>query len=153
MKQTNKPEGSGPINWKTISSSKYFVPGFTLVFGLILISLAVVRVVKTESFIEHAEMTSGTVLESHQGMLVWSATITVAYVDAIGASREAIFETGVDRATHKQGDTVHLLYDPQDTSSVYVGNPRRRRHPMSAIYFLLGAALIFFTFRSLREDT
>jgi len=131
---------------------KFFVPGFTVGLGVVLLLLAVVRVVDTEAFLKRAQRTPGKVLESHSGVLAWSAWISVEFFDTEGVVRTAKFETGGDTTRHKKGDSVILLYDPGDMSTVFVGNPRLRRYPMSGIYFILSGGLIFFTLRRLRED-
>ena len=136
---------------KELLSSKFFVPVFTLTFGFILIVLAVTRVVQTESFIKRAERTTGTVMESRHGMLVWSAVVTVSYYDTEGVARQAKFETGEETTSIKKDDKINLLYDSADKSYVYSGNPRLRRYPVTGIYFILGGCLILFTFRRFRE--
>ncbi len=50
---------------KRFFSFKLFVPGFTIIFGLVLIVFAVMRVAQAESFIKRAERTIGTILEVH----------------------------------------------------------------------------------------
>ena len=138
---------------KNLFASKFFVPAITTALGLMLVAAAGVRGWQTESFIKRAVPTTGTVVALQQGVLAWNAEITVGYVDATGTAREARFETGGETTSHKKGDAVDLLYDPDNPSSVYVGNPRLRRHPVSGIYFLLGAGLVFFTARRWREGT
>jgi len=141
------------MNRKNFLSNEFLVPAFTLVVGLVLIGFSVMRGVETESFVERAEQTTGTVLEAKDGVLVWSAVVTVEFRDADGALCTAKFEPGKETTPLKKGDAVSLLYDPADRSSVYVGDPRHRRYPVLGIYFLIGAGLIFFTVRRLRDGT
>jgi hypothetical protein len=138
--------------WKNIFSFKYFVPGFTIVLGLVMVTAALVRLVETESYMRRAEYTTGTVIEAEHGVLIVSATITVEYMDEEGVTRTSTFEPGKERTPLKKGDLVNLFYDPADKSSIFIGNPRTRRHPVSAIYFILGAGLIIFTLRRWREN-
>ena len=135
------------MNQKRSVYIKAFVPGFTIILSLVLILMATSRIVQTEAFIKNAKPASGTVLESHPGLLAWSAWIKVAFIDAAGASRTAKFETGGETTRFKKGDAVHLLYDTRDKSTVFVGNPRLSRYPMAGIYFSLGGLLLFFTLR------
>lgn len=136
---------------KKITSHRFFVPGFLIVFGVVLILLAAARVVQTESFLERADQTTGTILETQQGVLIKNARITVEFLDAAGTAIKTQFETGGETTTHKVGDSVTLFYDPMDTSSVYVGNPRLRRYTVAGIYLFLGGCLIVFTLRRLRQ--
>ncbi|OQY05142.1 MAG: hypothetical protein B6I22_07950 [Desulfobacteraceae bacterium 4572_123] len=137
---------------KNFFSFKLFVPGFTIIFGIVLIVFAVMRVAQTESFLKRAERTTGTILEVHQGILVWSAVIKLEFHDAAGSAWKAEFETGGETTSLKKGDSVNLLYDPTNKSSVYVGDPRLNRYPVSSIYFILGGCLIFFTIYRLRKN-
>ena len=138
---------------KNVFSFKFFVPGFTILFGLVLVVLAVMRVVQTESFINRAEQTTGTVITSRQGIVIWNAVVTVSFPDIKGFTRQAEFETGSSTTDLKQGDSLNLLYDSEDTSYVYSGNPRLKQYPVAGIYFFLGGCLIFFTLHRLRKGT
>jgi len=137
----------------SLLSAKYFTPGFAAMLGLVLMVYGAARVVKTESFLDRAVQATGKVVAVRQGVLAWSAMITVAFVDISGTERQAEFETGGETTTHKQGDSVDLLYDPNRPLSIFVGDPRLRRYPMAGIFFLLGAGLVFFTVRRFREGT
>lgn len=132
-------------------SEKWFVTGFTLAAGLGLIAFAILRVAQTEAFIHRAGQTTGTVLSAKQGVLVWSAVVTVEFRDAAGTRHTAAFEPGRDTTARQTGDVVALLYDPDDPSAVYLGNPRGRRYVMAGIFFLLGAGLIRVTLRPPRR--
>ena len=138
---------------KSFFSFKFFVPGFTILFGLVLVVLAVMRVVQTESFINRAEQTRGTVITSRQGILIWSAVVTVSFPDTQGFTRKTEFETGSGTTSLKTGDSLNLLYDTADTSYVYFGNPRLKQYPVAGIYFFLGGCLLFFTLRRFRGGT
>lgn len=128
------------------------VRGFAIMFGLVLIVLAVMRVVQTESFMKRAEPATGTVLESRQGVLIMNAVITVEFRDAEGVVRKAEFEPGGETTSIKKGDSLSLLYDPADKSYIYSGNPRLRRYPVSGLYFILGGCLIALAFYTRSED-
>ena len=129
--------------------------------GLAFIVGSVWQAVLVESFLDRAEPATATVLDVHNWMTPYgsddhgliqhkppflrSAGVTIEYRDSEGVIRRAYSEQGGETTSLRAGDSVEILYDPNNPSIVR-GAPRAgyRLHSWLwvAVLFFLGAFFI-----------
>jgi hypothetical protein len=76
-------------------------------------------VINAELFLHRAERATGIVLEAHQSACEYcEAWIKVEFSDSAGVVHQATSETGGETTSIKAGDTIEVLYDPNDPSDM-----------------------------------